>query len=163
MYQHKWFAIGATLVLTSGCVTINPASTPPAASTPVVLYVFNVPPSATTDESRALQPQRAGKAHGATPRRALPIAQTSSRTGTTVSSPVDCAGFVMPDFPEVPRAPLKELDAVPRGDTAAALVIAEKHIIDLHHYILRARRTLDTAYQDYRSRCHQTAPFTPPP
>jgi hypothetical protein len=60
----------------------------------------------------------------------------------------------MPALPEVPGAPLKELDAVRPGDTTAALAIAEKHIVELHRYILRLRNTFDGAYRDYRQRCH---------
>ncbi|WP_233874240.1 hypothetical protein [Paraburkholderia adhaesiva] len=61
----------------------------------------------------------------------------------------------MPALPALPKAPLRELDAV--SDTAAALALADRHIVDLHHYIIALRNTFNTAYRDYLERCHASS------
>jgi hypothetical protein len=156
MYQHEWIVTAVTLAFLPGCITINPINTTAPASTPIALYVLSLPPSAQAVEPPAARSQRTARIHSGVPKRTPLDAKISSQSRQTPG----CTGFVMPELPQVPRAPLTELDAVPRGDAAAALALAEKHIVDLHHYIIRARRKLDTAYQDYQSRCHAVGAST---
>lgn len=162
MLQCGWILPGITLALLPGCITINPVSTPAPSSPPTVLYVFTLPPPANAVGDSAIHPPEVPTTHRATTTRTPLKAQMNSQASHVardVTSPHDvCTRFVMPDLPDVPRAPLKELDAVPPGDTVSALAISDRHIIDLHHYIVRLKRTLDAAYQDYLHRCHASAP-----
>ncbi|MBB5409273.1 hypothetical protein HDG34_003214 [Paraburkholderia sp. HC6.4b] len=162
MLQYGWILPGITLALLPGCITINPVSTAPPSSAPTVLYVFTLPSPANNAEHPAIRPPEVPETHRATSTHTPPGAPASSQTNHEAHEGINaqdvCTRFVMPDLPAVPKAPLKELDAVLPGDTASALAISDRHIIDLHHYIVRLKRSLDTAYQDYLHRCRVTAP-----
>ena len=66
---------------------------------------------------------------------------------------IKCGKFIMPQLPNMPPLPLKEIDSLKSGDSLNLSIIEKNHIIELHKYTESLKKTILDSYTLYLNSC----------